>query len=243
MIFFKKIRSKILNYWYKFLAKHPFSCIQGLRMYFGPKRMNLSTLDHLIIPKSITGFHDLYYLFACHQANRGIIAQDFDEAAYIWKIITEKQPGEIFEIGRWLGGSTVLLCAAASQYEGGTVISVDLKTKEPHYAKDSIIKKHLQKLGLSNYKLYVASSFDFNPGCKMDFVFIDGDHSYEGVKKDFNNIEKYLSVGADILFHDSCATRQFATIHEGVDRLICEIRENNQYSLIRQIGSITHFQF
>lgn len=35
-----------------------------------------------------------------------------------------------------------------------------------------------------------------------DFAFIDGDHSYEGVKADFYNLHPYLKEGALIAFHD-----------------------------------------
>jgi predicted O-methyltransferase YrrM len=35
-----------------------------------------------------------------------------------------------------------------------------------------------------------------------DFVFIDGDHSYEGVKADFYNILPYLKKNTPVAFHD-----------------------------------------
>ena len=41
-------------------------------------------------------------------------------------------------------------------------------------------------------------------GEKLDFLFIDGDHEYEGVKKDYNNYSKYVKKGGLIAFHDIC---------------------------------------
>lgn len=35
-----------------------------------------------------------------------------------------------------------------------------------------------------------------------DFAFIDGDHSYEGVKADFYNLLPYLKKGTPVAFHD-----------------------------------------
>ena len=35
-----------------------------------------------------------------------------------------------------------------------------------------------------------------------DFVMIDGDHSYEGVKADFYNVLPYLKKGTPVAFHD-----------------------------------------
>lgn len=39
-------------------------------------------------------------------------------------------------------------------------------------------------------------------GRKIDFLFIDGDHSYEGVKKDFQVYGKFVKHGGIIAFHD-----------------------------------------
>lgn len=36
----------------------------------------------------------------------------------------------------------------------------------------------------------------------FDAIFIDADHSYEGVRKDFVNAQKYISAGGLIIFHD-----------------------------------------
>ena len=37
---------------------------------------------------------------------------------------------------------------------------------------------------------------------KWDFAFIDGDHSYEGVKADFYNLLPHLEKGTPVAFHD-----------------------------------------
>jgi predicted O-methyltransferase YrrM len=39
-------------------------------------------------------------------------------------------------------------------------------------------------------------------GNKVDFLFIDGDHSYEGVKKDFEMYSPLVKKGGIIVFHD-----------------------------------------
>jgi predicted O-methyltransferase YrrM len=41
-----------------------------------------------------------------------------------------------------------------------------------------------------------------NRGVVYDIVFIDADHSYEGVRKDFANAQKHLNDGGLIVFHD-----------------------------------------
>ena len=39
-------------------------------------------------------------------------------------------------------------------------------------------------------------------GRKFDVLFIDGDHTYEGVKADFENYSKFARPGGLIAFHD-----------------------------------------
>jgi cephalosporin hydroxylase len=37
---------------------------------------------------------------------------------------------------------------------------------------------------------------------ELDFLFIDGDHTYQGVKKDYEDYKKYVKEGGWIGFHD-----------------------------------------
>lgn len=40
-------------------------------------------------------------------------------------------------------------------------------------------------------------------GGNISFAYIDGDHTYKGAKRDFQNVSKYLDIGGFILFDDS----------------------------------------
>jgi cephalosporin hydroxylase len=64
-----------------------------------------------------------------------------------------------------------------------------------------------------NQKLYLirSSSLDKNTINKVkeildnktiDFLFIDGDHSYKAVKSDFENYSKFVRKGGIVAFHD-----------------------------------------
>ena len=50
-------------------------------------------------------------------------------------------------------------------------------------------------------KVAVQGIFNHEP---IDVLFIDGDHSYEGVKKDFELYEPLVKKGGLICFHDIC---------------------------------------
>jgi len=69
----------------------------------------------------------------------------------------------------------------------------------------------------------------------FDFIFIDGDHSYNGAKKDFENALKVLAPNGVIAFHDS-------NVHEegmGVWKLMDELKKDARYNLQEQEGVIT----
>jgi predicted O-methyltransferase YrrM len=44
------------------------------------------------------------------------------------------------------------------------------------------------------------------PGPRFDFVFVDGDHSWEGIKGDWEGWSKLIAPGGIIAFHDSRST-------------------------------------
>src|SRR5262245_23626591 len=62
-------------------------------------------------------------------------------------------------------------------------------------------------------------------GGPISFCYIDGNHSYEGVKFDFQNCDEFLEVGGFILFDDSFA-KDF-----GVYKLMPEIKGMDRYQL------------
>lgn len=68
-------------------------------------------------------------------------------------------------------------------------------------------------------------------GGEIGFCFVDGNHSYEGIKKDFLNTDKYLIDGGFILFDDSTRSR---TDNMGAQRVMQEIIESGRYELVRE---------
>jgi predicted O-methyltransferase YrrM len=65
---------------------------------------------------------------------------------------------------------------------------------------------------------------------KCKFAFIDGDHGYDAVCKDIENVERYLVPGAWICFDDAFSS------YEGVSRAIQDMIINNpEYSFGQQM--------
>ena len=78
---------------------------------------------------------------------------------------------------------------------------------------------------------------------KIDYLHIDGDHSYEGVKKDFDLYSNILSENGIIIIHDTDLEYEKNIIisedakkdhhsFDGPGKLIKELQENPQWNLI-----------
>jgi predicted O-methyltransferase YrrM len=122
-------------------------------------------------------------------------------------------------------------------------VSVDLKVKTPDFVDDEVIKEFIDLVDNRNTKLVISDSRVFRPREKLDFIFIDGDHSYEGVKGDYNHYEKYLNNGCEIMFHDAVSSRPYSTKHDEVNQFMFELKDNKKLKFIKDVGSIRHFRY
>ena len=107
------------------------------------------------------------------------------------------QANNILEIG-FIGSSFHIM----SQLSTGKKVAVDYEDK------GRTIWSHYMMYG-EDFKLFIADSQteetrdkvkEFCP--EYDLIFIDGDHSYEGVRRDFELYQELLSPRGYIVFHD-----------------------------------------
>lgn len=139
------------------------------------------------------------------------LMQEKYEIKELLTIIKKKKPRIVLEIGSARGGTLFLFSKYA--YENAIIISIDLP-KGPFgggYSKNrvSIFKKFItnkQKMylirdnsHLENTKNKLKKILGKN---KIDFLFIDGDHTYEGVKIDFEQYSPLVKKGGIIAMHD-----------------------------------------
>lgn len=91
----------------------------------------------------------------------------------------------------------------------------------------------------------VDAYYDFfvRQDIKIDLLFIDGDHSYEGVKQDFDLYSSILSDNGIIIIHDTDPNYEETLIvsedakkdhyrFDGPAKLIKELEKNNNWNLI-----------
>ena len=81
-----------------------------------------------------------------------------------------------------------------------------------------------------------SSAYMEKPGrhAKFRMVFIDGDHTYQGVKKDIEALSGAIVPGGYICFHDYCSS--FPGVIKAVDELILSSSAYQQRCLVRSLA-------
>lgn len=190
------------------------------------------------IPKNIEGFEDFSFLFWNSPLNRGILRQDFDEAASLYKHIKSLNNPCGIEIGRFSGGSTLLIASAVGKK--GKLLSIDKSPQNDE--KLRVILTHAELL--ERVELVVGDANELVRDEQYDFVFIDGDHSYEGAKKDHNKWGKLVRAGGYIIHHDMGNGREYSTQHGELSLLMNDIinKQQDVVELIEEVGSMCMFR-
>jgi predicted O-methyltransferase YrrM len=136
-----------------------------------------------------------------------------EEIIDLLKILAKRRPKVILEIGT-AGGGTLFLFARVSNPDA-VIISIDMPGGRFGQGYPEWRVPFYKSFGLPGQKIYlirkdshVLSTLDIvNRLLKNhspDFLFIDGDHTYDGVKMDFEMYSKLVNKGGIIAFHDIC---------------------------------------
>jgi cephalosporin hydroxylase len=104
-----------------------------------------------------------------------------------------EERGNILEIGAYDGGSSNFLGHFAK-----SMITID-NNIPCRFNPNHIPAWKYQYIGGDSHHPKQTELFS---KYEWDFAFIDGDHSYEGVKADFYNLLPHLKKGTPVAFHD-----------------------------------------
>lgn len=116
------------------------------------------------------------WIFASSLINHRIVHERIDEGSLLWRSVKMSR-GPILEVGRAAGGSTLVLLGASGER---SVVSID---RAPYHAEiaDYVFRRPDVR---SRLKLYVQTSREPIVENAFGMMFIDADHSYEGVCHD-----------------------------------------------------------
>lgn len=158
------------------------------------------------------------------------MVQNYSEILEAARFFKQLGVTDFIEIGTDQGG-TFLIWSKLS--DDGVRISVDLPHGAYGQAGYDVRRRDRILTGLgSQVHMLHGSSHDQGmkdqvagilDGKKVDFLFIDGDHSYEGVRQDYEMYREFVKPGGWIGFHDISDTKFHRSANCRVDRLWSEL--------------------
>jgi predicted O-methyltransferase YrrM len=134
-----------------------------------------------------------------------------DSAWLLYGIARSLKPAIAVEIGSARGKSACFIGIALKENACGRLYAIDPHTRTDWNDSNSvdtynIMRDHLEKLGLKDVVTTVrkhSSEVSSGVPSPIDLLFIDGDHSYEGVKADWAMFKPRMSPTGLVVFHDT----------------------------------------
>ena len=110
------------------------------------------------------------------------------------------------EIGVAAGGTTRLLWELVG-FDRSVLIDDGNHPKHMYFAAQNVLGLPYQFIKGDSHSQYVADTLKnhLSGDAKFDVVFIDGDHSYDGVKQDIELVKPYCDAATLLVFHDTRA--------------------------------------
>lgn len=147
------------------------------------------------------------------------------------------KPEVCVEIGSARGKSACFIGMALKENGRGRLFAIDPHRRTDWNDSDSIdtlkiMKRNLSALHLTRQvEIVQKTSEEAALGWKheIDMIFIDGDHSYEGVKRDWARFTPYLAKFGIVIFHDTTwdfnPDSKWSRSDMGVPRFVDELRQ------------------
>jgi len=160
-----------------------------------------------------------------------------------YALIQNLKPKNILIVGSLKGYIPAIVAMACKDNQFGQVDFVDAGYDDEEKGKNwqgiGLWKKinpkeYFSKIGVQNYiKTHVMTTAEFakkDPKKKYQYIYIDGDHSYHGVKLDYKLFYSKLEKGGLMSFHDIVATGELAGGLYGVNKFWRELKSNKKIS-------------
>ncbi len=137
------------------------------------------------------------------------------EQVFLDRLLREKKPKKILEVGVSAGASSVVILNAMKDLPDSKLFSVELsETYYPDLYDESrkdkrlsgfLVKEYFPDVGDKKWRLLtgnVAAAFMEQIGGEVDFVLLDASHCLPGELLDFLMILPFVKTGATVVLHD-----------------------------------------
>lgn len=157
--------------------------------------------------------HHLKMVWSRYQLSTGDFRTGLGSSAWLLHgLVRSLQPDVVVETGSARGWSACHIGLALRENVRGKIYAID-----PHSTTEwndsggvenslPVFQRHIAAMGLQNYvEIIRADSLTAARGWTrpIDLIFIDGDHSYEGVKADWDLFSPFLTTSGVAVFHDT----------------------------------------
>lgn len=161
------------------------------------------------------------------------------------KTVSRGRDAVVVEVGCYRGGTTVRLAEAVQESGGGQVYAVD-----PHREFTGIyggkfsqrdcvaFKENIERAGCSSTVRHLCmNSEEASRGWTdaIDLLFVDGDHSYQGVATDMHQWIRHVRPGGVVAFDDVVPGSE-------VESALIECMDWPRFKLVDRLGSLWVYQ-
>jgi predicted O-methyltransferase YrrM len=177
------------------------------------------------------------------EAQRRGAMQKLRELAPLIALLRRRSPRVVVEIGTARGGTFYAWCQVA--HPEALLVSIDLPGGRfgGGYTPDDV--STLRRYGRPEQRLHFIRADSHRKetlrtleqilvGAEIDFLMIDGDHTYEGVRRDFEMYAPLVGAGNPIALHDTLPHPQGSSSE--VDRFWNEIRRDYRHTEFVDLG-------
>jgi len=155
------------------------------------------------------------------------------------------RPTTLVEIGSFCGASTALMADTVQALGGGRIYAIDrfsqrLLEDVNHAGEYWKVFDQVMRPYAGWFEKIEGDSKTVPWERPIDFLFIDGDHSKEGVSADIDKYAPFVRVGGHLFFHDYVdIPKDNSMVETVVNR---ELLQNPHYRLLGIVDSLIGFQ-
>ncbi|MEN9341793.1 MAG: hypothetical protein RIQ54_49 [Candidatus Parcubacteria bacterium] len=218
--------NKIFSYYSKSYYKAAAQREQGRATIDVIKNISSNTVNSDKVYQKIKKIAIRFFIGRWYWPSTYPTAIDPPTGEFLYSLVKLTQPQTVVEIGTYKGNAAIAIGQALEDNNKGILYTID--PFEQELVRTAIKKSKLQ----DKIQYVIGYSHEVVPtlGLKtIDLAFIDGDHSYQSVKKDIELVGAYIEKGGIVVFHDVLI--DVAQGFDGPRRVIAELASSNKWNI------------